>query len=408
MTTRGARAGALIAGGSILGIAAARVPIVAVAALAVPALLFAPSTWLLVGGLLLFKDLVPAVSEALSPFTGGDVFLAAWVARVLPTTRRFRLDGSERWLALFLLWAWATTVANGVSPSPLTRISLYALAGLLLTRAARSHRQALLFGVLAYTAVEMALTVTQLPSERIIGTSIGDPHQFGSLLLAALAILLGTTRRAKPSVRIGIGLCLLWVAATRTRGILLALLVLVTLASLRRLRRRQAIIAVVVAATAGLTLYGPLTERFGLNPQSADVRKASITNGIATAMKAPIIGRGWAWNAGRTDLPPNQREAAYNLMVNVWVALGVVGLALLAGYLAALFRELARDRTAFLFCAAMMGLGLTEMIFYAGSFPTVLFFLITGLRDRAEGESEVPASSSRPALSGRWNPKPAR
>src|SRR5690242_11335475 len=95
-----------------------------------------PPDVLLFASIIVFKQFGDAASARLSPFLLTDLFLVAWMVRqftALPRPMK-ALTRSERWLLAFLIWAWLTTLVHGVRPYPLLPITIYAAAGLVVSR----------------------------------------------------------------------------------------------------------------------------------------------------------------------------------------------------------------------------------------------------------------------------------
>lgn len=374
------RAGLVASGGALLGVGASIAPAQTTLGLAVPLLLVMPAPLLLAGAVLCFKRLAPGIGP-LDPFTVSDVLLGCWalrsVARMLLRRQGWAFSRAEGWLMAFFAWAVLITAQHGLSLTPLARIGLYAAVGALLARGSEADRAWLVRGIVAYAALEVVMTAPDLFHRRLLGHSIGDPHQFGSLLLAALSLVVGGVWRPRHWRWVAVVLTV-WTVGAATRGILLGLLVVWVLGSLRRLNRRRSMAVVALGVGLGFAFYGPVTQRFNLNSESAIVRRDSVSSGIEAVRASPLTGYGWGWTTGGRR--PGEPQAAFNLYVNVWAALGAVGLGLLGGYLVAALKPMARqNRPAFLFCSAMLALGCTEMIWFPGSFPTIFFFALPGL-----------------------------
>lgn len=349
------------------------------------------------------------------PLTISDVLLILFVARsfVGPGgARGLRLGLTERWLVGFLAWGLFATWITGESVSPLLRIVLYAAVALRV-RDTRIDVRFLFVGVLAMALWNQVTGVAE-GQARLIGTLIGDPAQTGGVLLAALlpVVLGGGPRYPLPLRGVLALVLLLGVWQTQTRGIWFALLLTAGVAVVVRRgggRARVLLVGAVITA-AGFLTVDALTSRLGLNAESGDFRIENITNGIRSGLARPVFGSGWA-NAIVVDPLGNVRPNAtavvpYNLFINVFAGLGIIGLVLLLGFVWTLLGRVLdrRDAPAY-FVVAFLALSLTEMTLYAGSLLTLIFFVYLGLvlrspdgeacaRDRTNGDPVVVGADS--------------
>jgi hypothetical protein len=346
-------------------------PILAIAAIWCP-------VWLALA--LAIVTLSPMRNPLLANFTAADAFLVLVALKLALTAARrpIALVHSHTWLVGFIGWAWLSVVANGVDPYPLARISLYATVSVLLALTGQdSSRTA--WAIVAYTAATTVLTLPNLP-QRLAGAYIGDPQQYGMLLLAALAIslLLPTrVRYLRPPLVI---LFVFALIATRTRGVWLAALVLgaVWLSSRYDVSRRQLVGMTVVIVAMGFVLYGPVTDRFRLNPQSAEVRQESINEGIIRGRQRPLIGVGWAsFSTDPSSALQSTLPSPFNVFVTLFAYTGLVGLGLFCIWAWRLIETMLRRRAwrPLLFVLPFLVLSLSEPSLYAGSLMTILFFL---------------------------------
>jgi O-Antigen ligase len=394
-------AASVLLGGVVVGMASVLAPKAVATAVGLVVVMIAAPGLLLFFAVILFHGLGNAEAVRVGSVTATDVLLGLWLIRQLARAamdrHRLQVARSSRWLAAFLAWAWLVTLLHGVRVTPLMRVTLYVAVSILLTNAGEIDRRAIRTAIVIYAAIEIVLTAPHIFRTRLVGETIGDSAQFGLLLLACLAVLVGC---ARPSTfrRWSVAIVLIWTIATVTRGIWFSLGVMLTLVLAKRLSFRRLVAVVAGGAVLGFLAIGPLTARLDLNASSGGVRLDSIRYGIAAAKDSPVTGHGWASQSTQTTLARPQEPAArpaFNLFVNVAAALGLPGVALLVTYLIQLFRELARGpRDAFLFGAAFFALSLTEMTIYAGSLGTVLFFLYAGLGSGRTATEDATVSSA--------------
>jgi hypothetical protein len=290
--------------------------------------------------------------------------------------------------------------------SALGRIILYAAVGVGITYGGQARRY-LVGGVVALAAFEV---ICYLPSvgDRLYGVIVADPAQVGFLFVAAALLVL--TSRAPLAARLVLGIPLLaGVAASMTRSVWFALGVVGVAACLPR-RWYLSLILPPVLAVAALPFVSTVTELFGLNRESAEIRQRSIEAGLSAFLEHPVTGHGWAFTSrhkelgyfGLVDTP------TYNLWIFLGTSVGVVGVALFAVFVALLSREVLDSRPAYLTIFAMLALALTETPLYGGSLVAVLFFTLTALPSDATttpGRGLFRARPQDPAQIGSLYPK---
>jgi hypothetical protein len=314
-----------------------------------------------------------------------DLCLVAFVVRHVAASRALGRPPAHAVAAgAFLAWTAIVTVASGVSTSPIVRIALYVVAGLCVARDRRS-RDGLQIAIVVYACVEMALSIWQIPG-RLVGVTLGDPGQFGTLMTVAGVVV---ALRVKPlPVRaallgylgIGVVFCL-------TRSVWFATAMTVAVVFLQSRGRIVPIVVPAVGALVGLPLVPWLTELAHLNPVSGTLRTESMELAIQTFRENPLTGLGWAYASGPDALV---QLNAYNLWLFVAASTGAVGVALFATWILLIARDLgARHRVGYLALTLMLAMGLSEMPIYAGSIVSLIYLLLispppAGARDDAD------------------------
>jgi len=364
------------------------------ARLSVLAVAAAAGLWMPVGVILAAAILSVRVlgSTAVIGSVGvADVLLLLVVARL--AVRMIGADAvpisvPSQWLLLFTLWLWLATILSHESITPILRLTLYVLLAVVLASAASPKTRTIYLILILYAAAELIISLpAQLPG-RVVGSTVGDPHQLSILCLAALAPLLAAVRTF-PGRRFLIGFLVFGIFATRTRGAWGALLVILVVSQMSRLSSRRLVGIMVGFVTAGVILYGPVTQMFGLNASSKGIREQSVLEGVRAGMEAPVLGKGWNADLSLTGLSrqesddPSSRTQPFNVFVSVFAFTGLPGLILWIGFLVHLLRVIiARTRTGFLFLAAFLAFSLSEMTIYAGALGTVIFFVYAGICQR--------------------------
>jgi hypothetical protein len=301
-----------------------------------------------------------------------DLCLVAFVVRHVVASRALGRPPAHAVAAgAFLAWTAIVTVASGVSYSPIVRIGLYIVAGLCIARDRRS-RDVLQVAIVVYACVEMMLSVWRIPG-RLVGVTLGDPGQFGTLMAVACVIV---ALRVKPLPAraallgyLGVGLvfCL-------TRSVWFATAMTIAVVFLQSRGRILPIVVPVVGALVGLPLVPWLTELAHLNPVSGTLRTESMELAVQTFEENPLTGLGWAYASGPDALV---QLNAYNLWLFVGASTGAIGVALFATWIMLIARHLgARDRVGYLALTLMLAMGLSEMPIYADSIVSLIYLLL--------------------------------
>lgn len=332
-----------------------------------------PKGWLLAGAIVSSRWLRSGVSVT-------DVLLVAWLVRtVLP--RWPRLTHGSPLLLGFLGWAWLGVALVGGQPLALGRVTLYAVVALVAHRDRDEDRPPVLLAILAYAAVELALTAPDLlrvvtgdrTDVRILGATVKDPHLFAFLLLAAYCILrFGAVHISGRVLRISLqALLMVGAMATMRRLVWLAILVVLFLPRLRLRRPAHLVIASVAMAVMAWALYVPVTNYLDLS-DSRPLRATANRTSLDQAAQHPLLGIGWG---------SENRESASNLPVSLAATTGLLGAALLFGWLAAAGRRLwhAGRRATFWWLLALMTASVGSQPIYAGSMATIMLFVLVGL-----------------------------
>jgi O-Antigen ligase len=324
------------------------------------------------------------------PVTPTDLLILALIVRqMLQLLRQGTLRLSRNgWLLLsFLLWAWLATLASGVSVTPLARVTAYALLALTYALSSVQERRFHLV-ITLFAFLRLAIAIPYLASGLVNAQGkVGDPHQLGFLLIAGATPLLAREFGGRYAPWLAVPL-LVVAAATFRRGIWFALIVLVILVLAPKLSTKRLFALTAALTVAGLVLFAPLSNIFGLNQGSFDYRKETIQRGLDAAARAPVFGSGWA----ALSASGNGKEAGFepanaspiaqgttpaSLPVNILAATGLIGLGLFACYFYSALKILSRrSRSAFLLGGAFLALSMFGNTVGADSPVTMLFFLL--------------------------------
>jgi len=384
----------------------ARVVIVAVVGLLG---LWMPLGVILAGAILSVRTLAPI--DIVGDISGSDLLIMLVIARLVArmiSSDSLPISVPSQWLLLFTLWLWFTTVIAEESVTPILRLTVYAFLSIVLAAQSspRTKNVYLIFG--GYAVFELIVSIpAELPG-RVLGSTIGDPHQLSILCLAALAPLLAAARTFTfPGRRLLIAFLVVGVLLTRTRGAWGALLVLLVVSQMSRLSGKRLVAILVSFATAGLILYGPVTQAFGLYAQSKSIREETVLRGMRAGIDSPFVGVGWDAELGLLYAPPKSqvltaaRTQPFNVFVSVFAFTGIPGLILWVGFLAHLLRlAIARCRAGFLFLSAFLAFSLSEMTIYAGALGTIIFFVYAGIAQRRPegGPASLPSPSGQASV----------
>lgn len=410
LATLGVGAAAL-AGGSALGWIVARRPGYALPALGLLLAAAVPATWLLAGGIVTTSAVnrTAVVGDLLM----ADLLMMAWLARTLirPDKGGLRGPGAGRVgqaLMLFLGWSILASYIDGASLTPLLRISLYAAVCLRLAYVP-ANRTLIYAVVTVFACWEIGGGILE-GQTRLVGTHVGDPAQMGALILAALIpIALGELRFLSWGRWVVAAFLLYGVWLTQTRSIWFATTVVfaIWLFAGRGGGRTRTLVILGAVALIGFQVVGRVTAALGLNDSSAAYRIDNISNGLRAGIAHPLVGSGWANVVGVDTsgaiLNTGEVVQPYNLFINVFASVGVLGLVLLLAWLWTLLGRLVRRKdTPFYFVVAVLAMSFTEMPFYAGSLLTVLFFVYAGLglagsREVRRNDDETSATSATSA-----------
>lgn len=365
----------------IFGYAIARSYLIVAAAFAA-VLVFYPSVAL--GAAVLSANLRTSLPGLPSGLTLPDVFLGlfllGWLLESIASARVRVPPKWTTWLVAFLAWAWCSLlIANADTEAlALARVTLYGLAFFGATNRHAARR--VLLVVLGFGTLEAVVGlagITPRSGSRLLGT-VGDPAQFGLLLLFALAAVpLVRWKHARWIAYTVVGFA---VVSTFTRAVWIGALIEAVLLVAPRVTRRilSAIVIVSSVFVVAVALQGAATERLDLNPSSLPLRQHSWAEGTQLIDASPITGYGWA---SGDALAPN----AYNLWINVAVATGIVGALLLAAFMLSMARYLFRNRgdplcfVGLTYLAGFMSVSLGEMTIYAAAPATVTLFVVMGL-----------------------------
>jgi len=377
------------------------------------ALLLLPR-WLVLGLAVPIRHMFSFPVEGFAPLTPVDILLLAWGLRQthhLLRRRNFSLPRSSIWLGAFIAWALISTLRKGVDISPLLRVETYAAISILLSIHDR-HRERTYALITTYAIIRAAMAMpflVDVPKERF-----GDPHQFGMLMVAGVAPLLAGHFN-KWAAFLLVPLLSLAAVASFRRGVWFALAIMLLMATFKRPSPRRLVVLVLVGIVAGLSLYGPLTSRLGLNPGSLEIRRASLAQAFEVVQENPLLGAGWTGHAldqaqeNALGSFPRSTLASFNLFVTIAAATGIVGLVLFVGYFVEVLRLLARNnRAGFLFASAFLALSMSEVTVFAHSLVTISFFIFSGgvkVRLAAIPKDSHPESKEAP-IHPKYEPSP--
>lgn len=340
--------------------------------------LVAPRAALPAAGVVLVKNL--GVAQLAGPMLGQmnltDICLTLFVARSLGSLSHDLRNPPMHLLAsgAFLSWSLIVTLIEGVSATPLLRIALYVLAGFCVARDPQARRT-LEYVIVGYAGIELLLSLPTLPA-RLFGPTIGDPAQFGGLMLVAATVVV---LRVRPLfVRLPLVAYLATGALlTQTRSIWFAAAAVAVLMFLRGRGRLLPVAVPALGALIGLPLVPWLTRIAHLNRDSGYVRADSLQSSLDAVRNHPFTGQGWAYLSGTTIDPLNGGVGAYNLWLNVTASTGLVGLVLFTAWMIFVARDLGRvDKVGYTVLTIMLAMGLSEMPIYAGALLTIVFILL--------------------------------
>lgn len=367
---------------------------------AIVGFLVAPRAALPAAGVVLVKNL--GVEQLAGPMLGQmnltDICLTLFVARSLGSLSRDFRNPPMHLLAsgAFLSWSLIVTLIEGVSATPLLRIALYVLAGLCVARDPQARRT-LEYVILGYACIELLLSVPTLPA-RLFGPTIGDPAQFGGLMLVAATVVV---LRVRPLfVRLPLAAYLVTGALlTQTRSIWFTAAAVAVLMFLRGRGRLLPVAVPALGALIGLPLVPWLTRIAHLNRDSGYVRADSLQSSLDAVRNHPFTGQGWAYLSGTTIDPLDGGVGAYNLWLNVTASTGLVGLVLFTAWMIFVARDLGRvDEVGYTVLTIMLAMGLSEMPIYAGALLTIVFLLLVSpptSNDRVGVPSASPSIAVR-------------
>lgn len=368
--------------------------------------LVAPRAALPAAGVVLVKNL--GFAQLAGPMFGQmnltDVCLTLFVARSLGSLSRDLRNPPMHLLASggFLAWSLIVTLIEGVSATPLLRIALYVLAGLCVARDPQARR-ILECAIVGYAFTELLLSLPMLPA-RLFGPTIGDPAQFGGLMLVAATIVVF---RVRPLiVRLPLALYLVTGSIlSQTRSVWFAAAAVAALLFLRGRGRLLPVAVPALGALIGLPFIPWLTRIAHLNPDSAYVRADSLQSSLDAILSHPFTGQGWAYLSGTTLDALHGGVGAYNLWLNVTAATGFVGLVFFAAWMVFAARDLGRvDKVGYTVLTILLAMGLSEMPIYADALLTIVFLLLVSPpagneRIAVTDTSPLPAAAATSAAS---------
>jgi putative inorganic carbon (hco3(-)) transporter len=243
-----------------------------------------------------------------------------------------------------------------------------------------------------------------------------DPSVYGRFLVVAIVpslvlLVSARVRLLAPFVAAAIAVTWLGLLISFSQSSFAALLVAVVGAALVAWRWRALVaVAIAVAVLAGIAASNPALRRSvehhttsGLNSASSG-RASLVANGIRIAVAHPVAGVGVGGfkraYAERVHLKGKEpkKAASHNTPVTVAAETGLVGLALFAWLLVALFRQGLRrmDRTLGGRLALAAGLALAAILvhslFYSDFFEDPTTWLLLGLLALAAAQHAPPAA----------------